>query len=61
MAPDGSEFQVVFLTNAGWAQINLMRLGIVGCQLANIPGRDVKLRWHLPPGESMEFDLTSTA
>lgn len=60
VAPDGSEFQVVSLTNAGWAQINVMRLGIVGGQLAHIPGRDGKLRWHLPPGESLEFDLTSS-
>ena len=60
VGPDGSEFQVVSITNAGWAQINLMRLGIVGGQMARVVGRDAKLRWHLPPGESMEFDLTST-
>lgn len=60
LAPDGSEFQVVSLTNAGWAQINVMRLGIVGGKIADVPGRGSKLRWHLPPGESLEFDLASS-
>lgn len=58
-APDGTEFQAVTITNGGWAQINLLRIGIVGGRLVNVSGHNANMRWHLPPGESMEFNLAA--
>lgn len=57
---DGTRFHVVSITNGGWAQVNLLTIGVVGGQVLDVPGRDARLRWHLPPGESTEFELTAT-
>lgn len=57
---DGTGFHVVSITNGGWAQINLLTVGVVGGRVLNVPGRDARMRWHLPPGESTEFELTAS-
>lgn len=56
---DGTEYHMVSITNGGWAQINLLTIGVAGGRVLSVPGRDAPIRWHLPPGESATFAITA--